>query len=234
MQVNGYGPYLQTVTSKHKEKNMKKLILLLIILSFIFRLSGQEIELFGLYSGSNYNKYQNNIGYGLGYYHITKSNNKLGFVFQHSFYNNSYSEIYPSSEDGISTYIMDIDAKNQRIAFKMNYVFKVVSYPKSSLFIGPEIGINYFFINEQVKVYENEQISAANYQSEYSRKNKFGFGLLIEFELKEIISKRISMSSIINPEITGFEKSNLEGSHLESTIWWFNMRLGFKYKLKKD
>lgn len=200
----------------------------------VIQLSGQEIEFFGHYSGSNYNKYQNNFGYGLGYNHITKSGNKLGFVFQHSFCNNNYSEIYPSSEDGISTYIMDIDAKNQRLAFKMNFGFKVVRNPKSSLFIGPEIGINYFFINEQVTRYENVQISAANYQSEYSMKNKFGLGFLVEFELKEIISERISMFLIINPEITGFEKSNIDGSHLKSTIWWYNTCFGFKYKLKED
>ena len=158
-----------SVTSKHKEKNMRKLILTLLILGFVVTLSGQEIELLGHYSGSNYNIYQNNLGYGIGYYHITKSTNKIGFIFQHSFYNKGYSEIYPSSEDGISTYIVEIVPKNQRIALKMNYAFNTVKHANSSLFIGPEIGVNYFPINEQVMRYEHELISAANYQSEYQR-----------------------------------------------------------------
>jgi hypothetical protein len=213
---------------------MKKLILALIILGFVVHLSGQEIEFFGHYSGSNYNKYQNNIGYGLGYYHFIHSSNKLGFIFQHSFFNKEYSEIYPSSEDGISTYIMDIDSKNQRIAFKMNYAFNVVKHPKSNLLIGPEIGINYFFINEQITRYENEQISAANYQSEYSENNKFSFGFLIEFELKEIITERMSISSSIHPEFIYYEKIGMTGGHSPTFIRWLNFNFGIKYKLKKD
>ncbi len=213
---------------------MKKLIIALFILSFVFDLSGQEIEFFGHYSGSNYNKYQNNIGYGLGYYHLTKSSNKLGFIFQHSFYNKGYSEIYPSSEDGISTYIKDIDPKNQRIVFKMNYAFNVVKHPKSNLFIGPEIGLNYFLIDEQVTRYENELISAANYHSEYSENNKFSFGFLIEFELKEIMTERMSISSSIHPEFIYYEKIGMEGGHSPAFISWLNFNFGIKYKLKKD
>ncbi|MCD4694671.1 MAG: hypothetical protein K8S16_00415, partial [Bacteroidales bacterium] len=62
----------------------------------------------------------------------------------------------------------------------------------------------------------------------------FGFGFLIEFEIKEIITDRISISSSIHPEITGFEKNGIDGSSLPSTIRWINMSLGIKYKLKKD
>ena len=213
---------------------MKKIFLWITILCSITHLSAQEIELFATYSGSNYNKFQNNIGYGIGYQHIIKSKNKIGFSFQHSFYNINYSEIYPSSEDGISTYINKVDPKNQRIAFKVNYAFKVLNNPKSSLFIGPEIGINYFFMNEHVQRYENEFLNAGYYHWEYSRKNKFGFGFLIEFELKEIITKRMSISSSIHPEITSFEKNRIEGSHLPSYIRWLNFNLGLKYKLTKD
>jgi hypothetical protein len=213
---------------------MKKLILTLFIFGFVVQLSGQEIELFGHYSGSNYNKYQNNLGYGLGYYHITKSTNKIGFIFQHSFYDKEYSEIYPSSEDGISTYIKEIIPKNQRIAFKINYAFNVVKHLKSSLFIGPEIGINYFFINEQVTRFENKLIGAANYQSEYSVNNKFSFGFLMEFELKEIITERMSVSSSIHPEFIYYEKFGMTGGHAPTLIRCLNFNLGIKYKLKKD
>jgi hypothetical protein len=217
----------------HKEKNMKKLTLIIFIFGFVVHLSGQEIELFGHYSGSTFNKYQNNFGYGLGYYYITKSSNKLGFIFQHSFFNKEYSNIFPSTEDGISTYIMDIVPKNQRMAFKINYAFNVVKNSTSSLFIGPEIGINYFFVNEQVARYENENLSAANYQSKYSENNKFGFGFLIEFELKEIISKSISITSSIHPEFISYEKTGMAGGYNPDLIGWMNFNLGVKYKLKK-
>ncbi len=213
---------------------MKKTILLIAILGSITQLPGQEIELLTTYSGSNYNKFPNNIGYGFGYNHFIKSKNKFGFIVQHSFCNSNYSEIFGSLEDGISTYIMKVEPKNQRITIKVNYAFKVVSNPKSSLFIGPEIGINYFLISEQVHRLENENISAGDFQSEYSRNNKIGFGFLIEFELKEIISKRISISSSVHPEITSFEKYGLDGVYNPCFIRWLNFNFGIKYKLKKD
>ncbi len=213
---------------------MKKIILLIALLVSITQLSGQEIELLTTYSGSSYNKFQNNIGYGFGYNHFIKSKNKFGFIVQHSFCNSNYSEIYGSSEDGISTYIKKVDPKNQRITIKVNYAFKVVSNPKSSLFIGPEIGINYFIISEQIHRLENENISARDYQSEYSKNNKIGFGFLIEFELKEIISKRISISLSVHPEITSFEKFKLDGGYNPYFIRWLNFNFGIKYNLKKD
>ena len=213
---------------------MKKTILLITILSSMAHLSAQEIELFANYSSSNYNKFQNSIGYGIGYHHIIKSKNKIGLSFQHSFCNTNYSEIYPSLEDGVSTYIEKVDPKNQRIAFKMNYAFKLVNNPKSSLFIGPELGINYFFINEHIQRFENELLNAGNYHWESSRTNKFGFGFLIEFELKEVITKGMSISSSIHPEITSFEKNGIDGSYLPYSIRWLNFNFGIKYKLKKD
>ena len=106
--------------------------------------------------------------------------------------------------------------------------------PKSSLFIGPEIGINYFFINEQIHRLENEGISAADYQSKSSGNNKLGFGFLIEFELMEIISKRISISSSIHPEIISYEKIGMTGGYAPNFIRWLNFNFGIKYRLKKN
>ena len=213
---------------------MKKIILLIAILSSMTQLSAQEIELFATYSGSNYHKFQHNIGYGIGYHHTIKSKNKIGLSLQHSFCSMNYGEIYPSLEDGISTYIKKVDPKNQRIVFKINYAFKLVNNPKSSLFIGPEIGINYFLVSEQIQRYENEGINAGYYHLDFSRKKKFGYGFLIEFELNEIITKRISISSSIHPEITSFEKNGIDGSHLPYFIRWLNFNLGIKYELIKD
>ncbi|MCD4772392.1 MAG: hypothetical protein K8R41_03295 [Bacteroidales bacterium] len=211
---------------------MKKIISIILILSSVLQLSAQELEFFTTYSGSDYNKFQSNYGYGFGYNHYIKSNNKFGFTFQHSFCNSNYSEIYSSLIDGISTYIKKVEPENQRIVIKMNYAFKIVNYPKSSLYIGPEIGINYFLIKEQIHRLENENLNAGDYQSQYSRNNKIGMGFLIEFELKEIISKRISISLSTHPEITSFDKCGLDGVYSKCLIGWLNFNFGIKYNLK--
>ena len=212
---------------------MKRIIIIIAIVSSIAQLSGQETQFYTTYSGSSYNKYQNNIGYGIGYNHFIKSKNKLGLIIQHSFCNSNYSDIYGSTIDGISTFIKKVDPKNQRLVIKTNFAFKTISNPKSSLYIGPEIGINYFSINEQVHRLENENITAADYQSEYSENNRFGLGFLIEFELKEITSKNISIFSSIHPEITSFEKFGLVGGYDPYFIGWLNFNFGIKYDFDK-
>ena len=211
---------------------MKKIIILIAILCSVIQLSGQEISFFTTYSGSDYNKFQSNYGYGFGYNHYIKSNNKLGFTFHHSFCNSNYSEIYGSLIDGISTYIKKVEPVNQRVSFKVNYAFKIVNYLKSSLYIGPEIGINYYFINEQIHRLENENLSVDDYQSQYSKNNKIGMGFLIEFELKEVISKQISISLSTHPGITSLEKCGLDGSYGPCLIGWMNFNFGIKYNLK--
>ena len=213
---------------------MKRLIIIITILSSITQLSGQEIGFYTTYSGSSYNKYQNNIGLGIEYNHFIKSKNRFGIAVQYSFCKLDYSDIYGSTIDGISTFIKQIEPNNQRLSIKTNYAFKIINNPKSSLFLGPEIGINYFFINEQVRRLENENIDAAEYQSKYSENNKFGFGFLIEFELKEIISKRISIYSSIHPEIISYEKVGMVGGYDPYFIGWLNFNLGIKYNFHKD
>ncbi len=58
-------------------------------------------------------------------------------------------------------------------------------------------------------------------------------GFLIEFELKEIISKRISISLSAHPEITNFRKCGLVGSYEPCLIGWMNFNFGIKYNLIK-
>ena len=166
---------------------MKKLIVIITILSSITQLSGQEVGFYTTFSGSNYNKFQSNIGFGIEYNHFIKSKNKFGIAIQYSSCKLDYSDIYGSSTDGVSTFIKQIEPNNSRLSIKTNYAFKIINNPKSSLFLGPEIGINYFFINENVRRLESEYIEAAEYKSKYSVNNKIGLGFLIEFELKEII-----------------------------------------------
>ncbi len=208
---------------------MKTPLIIIAILIFITQLPAQEIGFYTTYSGSSYNKYQSNIGLGIEYNHFIKSKSRIGVAVQYSYCTLNYSDIFGSSSDGISTYIKQVEPNNQRFALRLNYAFKVVNHPKSSLFIGPEIGLNYFFINEQVHRLEDENLTEADYQSKYSENNKFGFGFLIEFELKEVISKQISLYTSVHPEIISFERAGMCGSNNPTIIGWLNFNLGIKY-----
>jgi len=56
----------------------------------------------------------------------------------------------------------------------------------------------------------------------------------LEFELKEIITERMSVSSSFHPEFIYYEKFGMTGGHSPTFIRWLNFNLGIKYKLKKD
>lgn len=64
--------------------------------------------------------------------------------------------------------------------------------------------------------------------------HEISFGFLMEFELKEIITERMSISSSIHPEFIYYEKVGMTGGHAPTFIGCLNFNFGIKYKLKKD
>jgi len=212
---------------------MKQTILIIMIFSFISSIYGQEIELKGTYASSSSKKYKTNVGYSIGYNQFIKNKNRFGISVTHYFSKMSYDDIYGSTADGISIYIKRIEPNNQRIALKLNYVFRLIDNSKSRLYFGPEIGLNYFFINEQYERIANEYISGGNFTSNYTEINRIGIGFLLEFEIKEVINKKISTYLSLNPEITSFEKFGMMGGYDPYFIGWMNFNLGIRYLLNK-
>ncbi|HRZ97081.1 MAG TPA: hypothetical protein P5084_05955 [Paludibacter sp.] len=209
---------------------MKRIFLIVIIINFFSSVTfGQEIELKGIYAGSSSKRYNMNIGYGIGYYQNLKSKNRLGISITHHFSNRPYDDIHISTEDGISTFIEKIEPNNQRIAVKMNYAFKLVDNPKSSIFLGPEFGLNYFLLRKKYYRIANENISGGTFTSSFNLNNRPSLGFLFEFELKEIISEKISLYLSLNPEITSFLNFGMMGGYDPYFVGWMNSNFGIRY-----
>ena len=125
------------VCNKHcqqvKKLQMKQIIIIIIIFNFISSISGQEIELKGIYANSSSKKYKTNVGYGVGYNQYIKEKNRFGLSISHYFFKTPYDDIYGSTEDGVSIYIKQVCPNNQRIALKFNYVFRLIDNPGKSL-----------------------------------------------------------------------------------------------------
>ncbi len=105
------------------------------------------------------------------------------------------------------------------------------------LFIGAEIGLSFFIINEKVKQTVTTRlgdISSGNYSSNYSVNNRIGVGMLIEYALKDIILKRISTSISLHPEITNYRNFWLKGTNDPALIGWLNFNVGITYSLTKN
>ncbi len=213
---------------------MKKIIFLFSFLLFISSLYGQDIEISGIFASSSSKMFKNSFGYTLGYSQIVKTKNKLGISFSQYSYGNTYDDIHNPDYDPSSLSITETDPNNKRYALKINYAFGLVNNPKSKLYLGPEIGLNYFRIKEQTERIANGDIEALKYSSNYTINNRLGIGFLLEFQLNEVISKRISTVLSVNPEITSFEKIGTTGSADHIFIGWLNFKLGVRYKLKKE
>ena len=208
-------------------------IVILFILIFISSTSifGQVIELTGAIANSNYYKYKTNAGYGLGYVHYIKAKSRLGISIAHSVNKTDYDHVYGSLEDGVSVYIKQIEPDNHRIAVKINYAYILIDNPKSRLYLGPEIGLNYYMIRENYDRIENGYISGGSFSSNDNFINRLGIGIICEIEINEIIYKRLSTFFSINPEIGTFEKNGLMGSYYPYHIGWINFSFGIRCKL---
>ena len=211
---------------------MKKILFLFSYLLLISPLYGQNIEISGIFASSS-KKFKHSFGYSLGYNQIVKTKNKLGISFSQYSYGATYDDIHTPEYDPSSLSITETDANNKRFALKLNYAFRLVNNPKSKLYLGPEIGLNYFRIMEYTERIANGRIKSANYTDDYWVNNRLGIGFLLEFQIDEVISKRISTVLSVNPEITSFEEFGATGSADPWFFGWLNFKLGVSYKLKK-
>lgn len=206
-------------------------LITLIVFMFSLNMEAQQVEVSGVYAGSNFNKFQNTFGYSIAYFEDLTSRHRIGLCFWHYFYNRTYSDIYPSSDDGVSTYIHDVQPKNSRMAIKVNYSYGIVNNPKSVLFIGSELGLNYFIVDEHIYQYPDHYNQEREYDLKYKENNKWSLGVFLDFELKDILTKQISLFSSIHPEIVFFREAGMEGYHAPRKTRWMNVKLGIRYRL---
>lgn len=211
---------------------MKYNLQLMIILLFAATSSwGQQLEVSGLFSSSTAKEYQNCLGYELGYNHFFKKN-RFGVSFRQSFYNTEYDDIRVSTSDGVSMYIQEYAPQNRRIALNLTYSNQFISNEKSNLYIGGSLGLNYFQLKGNYSRIANGNLSYHQASYEYAKNNRIGLGILIEYELLQIISERISTSIKLNPELTSFDEFGTEGGYSPSIIGWLNCSIGVKYNFK--
>ncbi len=213
---------------------MMRIFIILFALAFIpFVLPAQEIGLNGFYAASTLDKFGHNFGFGFEYNEYMNPKQRLGISLSLGFCNTPYDNIYYSLTDGKSLYIDQVTPRNKRFAFRVNYAFGLLRNPKSNLLLGPEVGLNCFWINEQYDRTANGNIPGGHYSSVSSNLYRFGLGCLLEYELRDVIGKGIATFMAIHPEITGFAKGGMKGNSSPARIGWLNVELGFRYCFHK-
>ncbi len=189
----------------------------------------QEILVSSIFSHSDYNKFQNNIGYQIGYNQHINSKNRLGLTFLHIFYYTDYNYILMSNANGIDYYI-EAMPKNQKMTLSINYGFNILNKNKSNLYIGPKLGLSYFKIDEIGTERPKNENNAHKYKRNYWKTNKISIGLLLEYD-RRIISDNVSVFFSTEPEIVFYSRFGLVCSSLPPLIGLINLNLGLKVAL---
>ncbi len=210
---------------------MKKVFLLITSLIFLNQMTiiAQEITVSSTFSHGSYDKFQNNFGYEIGYNQYINSSNRLGLTFSHSFNNTDYNYIFVSDADGID-YYREVKPENQRIKISINYGFNILNKKKSNFYIGPELGLSYYKINEIGTERPTNENDDYEYKRNYWDTNKIGIGLLLEYDRK-ILSDNISVFFSVDPEIIFYSRFRLMGSSAPTIIGFINFNLGLKIDL---
>lgn len=211
---------------------MKKVLLFISFINFIYFTYGQEIEFCEIFASSSSKKFIISSGYTVGYNQIVNSKNRLGFSFSEYFSNSPYDDIDQTTINRESLRIEEVVPRNKRFSIKADYAFRLINNPKSKLYFGPDIGLNYFVIKEKYERIANGNLVGGDFSSNYTVNNRIGIGFIMEFQLEEVIVKRISTYLSINPEFTGFEKIGTKGSPDPYFIGWLNFKFGIRYSLK--
>lgn len=207
---------------------MKKIILLLTFFIFLNQTItiAQEIVVSSTFSNSSFNKFRNNIGYGIGYNQSINSKSRLGFAFSQSFNNTDYNYTFKSDADGIE-YYREVKPENLKLTFSICYGYNILKTSKSNLYIGPKLGLSYFKVDELGTQRPTNEIDNSEYYSNYWDNNKIGIGLMIEYDRK-IISDNISVFLSTEPEIIKYSRFGLDGSSDPTLIGLINFNLGLK------
>jgi hypothetical protein len=122
------------------------------------------------------------------------------------------------------------------VTLKISYSFNLLKSSRSLLFLGAEVGLNYFIIDEkgeQTVTTRQGDVTSGSFINNTTVNNRVGVGMLIEYELKDIICKRISPFLSINPEVMSYGRFGLMGLSDPVLIGWMNFNVGVRYTLGK-
>jgi hypothetical protein len=214
---------------------MRPTIFIIVFVSCSLFLSGQEVEFNQAYTTGGAIKFKNNLGCGIGYNVFPTSKSRIGIFIDYSLNNIPYHDNYGSLAD-LSKTEEDVQPHNQQVALKIACSFNLLKCTKSLLYFGGEIGLSYFFINEkgeQTVTTRQGNVTSGNFSSNYTVSNRFGIGLLIEYELKDIICKRVSACVSMHPGITSYQSFGVMDSNDPIIIGWLNFNVGIKYSFAR-
>lgn len=217
---------------------MKYRLSILCILLFLvgFEISAQKIGIGANYTSSSAYFLKNVPGAGIFYEHQIRKN-FLFVDFNAAFKNNAYTE---AADDGtgLNSYIIN-DATGTLFLgrIKLGIARNLFSSESYCVSLGGYIGLNYLHRNENIaSLYFDAIHPGIVNQSTLDEwnSNKFGFGILLDYEIKQIFVDQLSLFSRIE---VGHTNNDPVVRGLSFEVFSYNsisFSLGIKYNLKKN
>jgi hypothetical protein len=213
----------------------KMTFIVLINWVFAFQTYSQTLELAANYTTSSAIFYKNCLGINIGFIYQLK-NQYLFTELETSQKNNSYSEIEPSIASSDLYFIEKVTGKILINKFKLGIAQKVMNSDKVCISLGGYASLNYFKIDTNIEFlgFSTTREGTIFFDTEDEfLKNKFGFGGLIDLDIKQFLFENMSLFSRIEVAHTKF-KPDVRG--LSFTTFDFNyigFALGLRINLKK-
>jgi len=206
---------------------MRNTLLIIISLMFTIDTIAQEAQLSASYALASSPKFRNSLGTELEYNHFIKQHRitASGSLY---FCNASYRINRYSLVDGTSRDIADFEELNSRIALRLYHSFPLIRRPKSNFYIGYFASLNYYLISGRSNWISSGSTRLGVHEYNYKKNNKLGCGPIIEYEIKEIITKNTAIFIQAQSELTLFSRFTL-GTYFTPIIGWVNCKFGIKY-----
>jgi hypothetical protein len=123
------------------------------------------------------------------------------------------------------------------MVLKLSYAFVLAPKAKSALLIGPEVGLSFFSILETVDqvAYPISGDSAVARQFTYSatESSRISIGVVIEYEFREIVVKRLSVFFAAHPEVLLYHNPSVKGSDQDWLAGWLSFNAGIRFSFRK-
>lgn len=177
-------------------------------------------------------------GFSVGWNQKLKSGTKIGISFDYALKNKPYSWVYTAIDYNTGNmtekiYVENRDPYNQRFAASIYAAWCALQSKKAAIYWGPVMSLNWMRIHEKTHRYANEWFVDADYYNLYTKKKRFGIGIFIEFEIREIIFERLSVSMRLHSETNGYGGLGSWNRSEPDVITWVGADLGLKWNFGK-
>jgi len=212
---------------------MKKLIAIIYLLIIGVSCFSQEIILCGSLTNSfNEPRLQNAFGFGLQFQHYINQKMKMGFAVHYNFKHANFHEEYTYIDGGYGPHwVSEINSKINRVSSRLNLQGILKENESASISLGPEISYNFIWGQDDKSPWVGGPLSQRGWIIEHNDMIKrFGLGLIVEMEVKNFISPRLSLCSSIRPELIIGKPVFLV---YPKTFELIEFQIGCKYRFKK-